>query len=213
MNTFIHFILHIDTYLAALVSHYGIATYVIMFVLIFCETGLVVTPFLPGDSLVFALGAFCAAPNQPLHIVWMGLLLISASILGNQVNYFIGRFFGLRLAASRWIKPHYLAQTTQFYQKHGGKTLILARFMPIVRTFAPFVAGMSAMPKKKFYAYNIFSAVLWMGSLITLGYFFGSLPIVKEHFTGVIYGIILISVLPSMIAVKRGFCRAKARPI
>lgn len=199
----LQYILHIDQYLIAFVSNYGALTYLALFLIIFCETGLVVTPFLPGDSLLFAAGSIAANSNEALNIQLLMLLLILASILGNKLNYLIGRFIGPRIFStpSSWLfNKKYLEEAHQFYEKHGGKTIILARFIPIIRTFAPFVAGVGYMGLRQFSFYNILSALLWIGSLVGAGYFFGSLPIIKDNFSIVVYGIVLLSLLPPAFA-------------
>ncbi|MDK4536997.1 DedA family protein [Kingella kingae] len=200
--TIIDFILHIDQHLVALTAQYGAWLYAILFWIVFCETGLVVTPFLPGDSLLFAAGAVAAASqgNLNVHAV-VGVLLIAA-ILGDAVNFAIGKYFGAKLFAnpnSKIFKQEYLHKTHAFYEKYGGKTIILARFVPIVRTFAPFVAGMGDMNYSKFIRYNIIGALAWVLSLTYLGYWFGNLPIVKGNFGKVVIGIIVVSVLPMII--------------
>ncbi len=194
-------ILHLDTYLISFVAEHGAWTYLIVFLVIFCETGLVVTPFLPGDSLLFTLGSIAAQSGSPLHIFILLPLLILASIVGNQVNYFFGRKIGPKVFSLKrtWlINQNHLAEAHQFYEKHGGKTIILARFIPIIRTFAPFVAGVSEMSFKQFHFYNIGSATLWVGSLLGMGYFLGSLPFIQANFTLVIYAIIALSLLPPL---------------
>jgi membrane-associated protein len=194
-------LLHIDVYLNAFVSTYGFWTYLALFAVIFCETGLIVTPFLPGDSLLFAAGSIAAQPGNPLEIIALFFLLATASILGNQINYLVGKFFGTRISSrpnSWFFNKEHLEETHRFYEKHGGKALILARFIPIIRTFAPFVAGLGKMELLQFSLYNIFSALLWIGSLLSLGYFLGSIPIVKANFTLVIYGLIIVSLLPTL---------------
>jgi membrane-associated protein len=196
-------ILHIDVYLNAFVSTYGFWTYLALFAVIFCETGLIVTPILPGDSLLFAAGSIAAQPGNSLNIFILFALLLCASILGNQVNFLVGRALGPHIFASKrsWLlNKNHLNETHAFYEKHGGKTLIFARFLPVIRTFAPFVAGIGTMEVLKFTLYNIASALLWIGSLLSLGYFLGSLPIVKENFTLVIYGVIALSLLPPLLA-------------
>jgi membrane-associated protein len=184
------YVMHIDTYLVAFVANYGDWTYAALFAIIFCETGLVVTPFLPGDSLLFAAGSIAAQPDTGLSIQLLFLLLCLASILGNKVNYTIGRLIGPRIftAKSSWLlnKKH-LDEAHLFYQKHGGKTIIFARFLPIIRTFVPFVAGVSG--------------IAWIGSLLCAGYFFGSLPLIKNNFTIVIYCIIALSILPAVLTI------------
>lgn len=208
--TIIDFILHIDQHLVTLTAQYGAWLYAILFWIVFCETGLVVTPFLPGDSLLFAAGAVAAASqgNLNVHAV-VGVLLIAA-ILGDAVNFAIGKYFGAKLFAnpnSKIFKQEYLHKTHAFYEKYGGKTIILARFVPIVRTFAPFVAGMGDMNYSKFIRYNIIGALAWVLSLTYLGYLFDNLPMVKDNFGKVVIGIIVVSVLPmvfEMIKAKMG---------
>lgn len=211
IQTVINYILHLDTYLISFVAAHGVWTYLVAFTVIFCETGLIVTPFLPGDSLVFALGSVAAQPQNPLSIFILLPLLVVASILGNQVNYFAGRTIGPRIFSVNrpWLlnKKH-LEEAHQFYEKHGGKTIIFARFIPIIRTFVPFIAGVSYMSLRLFHAYNISSALLWIGSLLSMGYFLGSLPLIKDNFSIVIYGIITISLMPPLLAFlyqKRGY--------
>jgi membrane-associated protein len=203
LQSLLQYLLHIDTYLLAFVSNYGALTYMVLFAIIFCETGLVVTPFLPGDSLLFAAGSIAANANNALSIQILFLLLTVASILGNKVNYFIGRQVGPKIFSgthSRFLNKKHLETAHQFYEKHGGKTIVLARFLPIIRTFVPFVAGISNMNLSMFTLYNFFSAILWIGSLLAAGYFFGALPFVQEHFSIVVYGIIAISLLPATLA-------------
>lgn len=203
LHDLINTILHIDVYLNNFVSMYGFWTYLTLFAVIFCETGLIVTPFLPGDSLLFAAGSIAAQPENPLNVVILLGLLILASVLGNQINFLVGRAIGPRLftAKKSWLfNKQYLEDTHVFYEKHGGKTIIFARFIPIIRTFAPFVAGIGTMRAFHFSLYNLFSAILWIGSLLSVGYFFGSLPIIKEHFSLVIYGIVFISLVPPVFA-------------
>lgn len=203
LNFLLQYILHIDTYLIAFVTNYGALTYALLFLIIFCETGLVVTPFLPGDSLLFAAGSIAANTANSLNIQLLFILLTLASILGNKTNYMIGRMIGPRVftAKSSWLlnKKH-LEEAHRFYEKHGGKTIIIARYIPIIRTFAPFVAGVGYMGLRQFAIYNIASAILWIGSLLGAGYYFGSLPFVRDNFALVIYGIIAISLLPPIIA-------------
>lgn len=204
LNTVLDYILHVDVYLNAIVSTYGFWAYLALFAVIFCETGLIITPFLPGDSLLFAAGSIAAQPGNSLNIFILFLLLFLASVFGNQINFFIGRILGPRIfsADKSWLlnKKH-LQETHSFYEKHGGKTIIFARFLPIIRTFAPFVAGIGDMPFIHFTAYNVISALLWIGSMLSLGYFLGSFPIIKENFSLVIYGIIFLSVLPPVLTV------------
>lgn len=213
IQQFLHVILHIDTYLMGFVADYGIWTYAALFAIIFCETGLVVTPFLPGDSLLFAAGSIAANSNEALNIQVLFFLLTLASIFGNKINYLIGRFLGPRVFSSQrnWLlnKKH-LEETHRFYEKHGGKTIIFARFLPIIRTFAPFVAGIGYMSLRQFSFYNVLSAILWIGSLLGAGYLFGQLPFIKNNFTLVIYGIIAVSLLPGVIAIMRKRKRSSA---
>jgi membrane-associated protein len=204
MMQVLSYLLHIDSYLLAFATHYGLWTYGLLFAIIFCETGLVVTPFLPGDSLLFAAGTIAANESNALSIHLVFILLTIASFLGNKTNYLFGRLFANRFCQPqdypRWINQHYLKQAHQFYEKHGGKTIILARFIPIIRTFGPFVAGTCAMNPIRFFFYNAFSAILWIGSLLYASYFFGNLPFVRAHFTSIIYGIIIVSILPPLVA-------------
>lgn len=194
------YLLHIDQYLFNFVSTYGFWTYAALFAVIFCETGIVIMPFLPGDSLLFVAGSIAAQTTQVLTFEWLLVLLIFASILGNQVNYLIGKWLGPHLfnRQSRFFQLKHLKTAHEFYEKHGGKAIILARFLPIIRTMVPFVAGLSAMSVSLYSFYNVLSAIIWIGSLLTLGYFFGSLPLIKDNFSLVIYGLILLSILPTM---------------
>jgi membrane-associated protein len=207
----IDFILHLDTHLGALIQQYGSWTYAILFVIIFCETGLVVTPFLPGDSLLFAIGTFAARGD--LNIVTVLVLLSLAAIAGDTVNYWIGSYIGpkaFHYENSRFFKKEHLIRTHEFYEKHGGKTIIFARFMPIIRTFAPFVAGIGKMTYGKFLSYNVIGGILWIALLLLCGYFFGNIPVVKKNFTLVIFAIIFVSVLPGIIEYLRHRGQAKA---
>ncbi|MEG3112557.1 MULTISPECIES: DedA family protein [Pantoea] len=213
---FIHFvvdfILHIDVHLAELVAQYGIWIYAILFLILFCETGLVVTPFLPGDSLLFVAGALAALPGNDLNVHLMVTLLVIAAILGDAVNYTIGRLFGERLFSnpnSKIFRRSYLDKTHAFYARHGGKTIILARFVPIVRTFAPFVAGMGHMSYRHFALFNISGALLWVLLFSYAGYLFGDLPVVQENLKLLIVGIIVVSILPGVIEVWRHRRQAK----
>ena len=200
----IDFILHIDQHLTELAAQYGVWIYGILFLIIFCETGLVVMPLLPGDSLLFAAGSIAAIGEMNIHL--MVVLLIIAAILGDAVNFMVGKFFGEKLFAnpnSKIFKQSHLQKTQQFYAKHGGKTIILARFIPIVRTFAPFVAGMGHMTYHHFLAYNVIGGVLWVTLFSYLGYFFGNLPIVKDNLSLVLIAIIVLSILPGIIEIIR----------
>lgn len=208
INAVIDFILHIDVHLAAITAEYGIWTYAILFLIIFAETGLVVAPFLPGDSLLFAAGAICALGSIDISLM-VGLLIVAA-VIGDGVNYAIGARIGPRVfksESSRWFNKEHLDKTHAFYERHGGKTIIIARFMPFIRTFAPFVAGIGAMSYPRFLAYNVIGAVLWVGGFSLLGYFFGNQPAVKSNFTLVILAIIVISVLPMVIEIVRSRLR------
>jgi len=197
------FILHLDVHLNSIIKNFGIWTYLILFLIIFLETGVVVTPFLPGDSLLFAAGSFAALGS--LNVFALFILLTLAAILGDTLNYWIGHFIGPRAFSgnSRFLKKEYLDRTHEFYEKHGGKTIILARFIPIIRTFAPFVAGIGAMDYPRFFFYNVVGAILWVSIFTFGGYFFGNLPFVRDNFTIVILVIILISVLPGVFEFLR----------
>ncbi|EOC0057360.1 DedA family protein [Cronobacter turicensis] len=209
----IDFILHIDVHLAELVAQYGIWVYAILFLILFCETGLVVTPFLPGDSLLFVAGAISSLPSNDLNVHLMALLMVIAAILGDAVNYTIGRFFGARLFSnpdSKIFRQSYLDKTHAFYERHGGKTIILARFVPIVRTFAPFVAGMGHMSYRHFALFNVVGALLWVLLFTYAGYFFGAMPFIQDNLKLLIVAIIVVSVLPGVYEVVR-HKRAAAR--
>ena len=211
LASLIDFILHIDQHLIELTQTYGLWIYAILFLIVFCETGLVVTPFLPGDSLLFAAGAVAALGGMNVHIA-AGLLL-AAAVIGDAVNFAIGKYFGEKLFAkpdSRVFKREYLDKTHAFYEKYGGKTIILARFVPIVRTFAPFVAGMGDMHYGRFIRYNIIGALMWVGLLTYAGYFFGELPVVKNNFGLVVIGIIAVSVLPMAVEIAKAKWGKKA---
>lgn len=198
------FIRHLDVHLENIMREYQLATYLILALIIFCETGLVVTPFLPGDSLLFAAGAIVAKTG--ILNVWVLIpLLIGAAILGDNTNYFFGKFLGEKVfTRDYWfIKRKYIDQTKEFYAKHGGKTLIMARFVPIVRTFAPFVAGVGRMEYRRFISYCISGGVLWVSSLTLAGYFFGKIPIIRDNFEVVVLGIIGISLLPIVVEFVR----------
>ncbi|WOE43187.1 DedA family protein [Acinetobacter chinensis] len=202
----IDFILHVDDHLLEFIRNYGVWIYAILFLIIFVETGLVVMPFLPGDSLLFAAGALAASTGAMDPVILIVLLFIAA-VLGDTLNYHIGKYIGPRVfeIESRFINKQHLIKTSQFFEKHGGKTIIFARFIPFARTFAPFVAGAGSMNYKYFLTYNVVGAICWVGSFIILGYMFGNMPIVKDNFTHLIFGIIILSVLPGVI----GFLRQK----
>ena len=200
----IHSLLHLDQYLGQLIADYGVWTYAILFLVIFCETGLVVTPILPGDSLLFAVGAIASVGE--LNIWGLFFLLTVAAIAGDSVNYAIGSFVGPKVfhfEKSRFFKKEYLDRTHQFYEKYGGKAIVFARFIPIIRTFAPFVAGVGTMSYPKFLAYNVIGGVVWIALFLFGGAFFGNIPAVKHNFTLVILGIIVVSVLPALAELLR----------
>lgn len=202
IHTFVDYVLHLDTHLATLVNWAGVWTYVVLALIIFCETGLVVTPFLPGDSLLFATGALAAATGS-LNIMILFVVLTVCAILGDAVNYWMGGKLGSQAAAGRLplVKKEHIQRTHEFYERHGGKTIILARFVPIIRTFAPFVAGAGTMTYQRFAAYNVVGGVAWVGLMLFAGYFFGNIPIVKDNFSLVVLAIIILSVIPGVIAV------------
>jgi len=210
----IDFILHIDKHLLQIVSDYQTWTYLILFLIIFMETGFVVTPFLPGDSLLFAAGTIAAMDGSPLSVYVIIPLLISAAFLGDNTNYFIGKFLGHKVYEKnyRLIKREYLDQTHQFYEKHGRVTIIIARFMPIIRTFAPFVAGVGTMQYLRFVSFSIIGNIIWVVLFTLAGYFFGNIPLIKNNFTIAILGVIFVSILPMIIAgIKRYLAKRKSR--
>ena len=200
----IDFILHVDEHLFEFIRNYGVWIYGILFLFFFLETGLVVMPFLPGDSLLFAAGALAASTGAMDPVVLIILLFIAA-VLGDTLNYHIGKYIGPRVfeIESRWINKQHLIKTSEFFESHGGKTIIFARFIPFARTFAPFVAGAGSMNYKFFLTFNVIGAICWVGSFITLGYLFGNMPIVKDNFTHLIFGIIFLSILPGIIGYIR----------
>ena len=202
MAELIDLLLHVDVYLLELVASYGTWVYAVLFLIVFAETGLVVTPFLPGDSLLFAAGALAA--SGALDLGGVALLLIVAAVLGDATNYAVGRFIGARIIHlsrtdprwGRWVKPAYVARAHTFFETHGGKAIVLARFMPIVRTFVPFVAGVAEMSYTAFAVYNVTGAIAWVGACVGAGYLFGNVPIVKNNFSLVTIGIVVVSILP-----------------
>ncbi len=199
-NKFIDIILHLDKYLGQIISQYGTFTYFILFMIIFLETGLVFTPFLPGDSLLFVAGTFAAKGFMNIFLLF--LVLTIAAILGDTLNYFIGIYFGEKIfSKTKFVKKEYLDKTKLFYDKHGNKTIILARFIPMVRTFAPFVAGIGRMNYLNFLSYNIIGGILWVGIFVFGGYFFGNIKFVSDNLTYFIIGIIIISVIPALIGI------------
>lgn len=200
ITAFIDIVLHLDTHLLVLVQQYGVWIYAILFAIIFAETGLVVTPFLPGDSLLFVIGALCGMGSLELQVAMP--LLILAAFMGDNTNYWVGRLLGLRLLNhpnQRWIKHEHLEKTHAFYEKHGGKTVIFARFLPIIRTFAPFVAGIGTMNYRLYLMFSIVGGVAWIGSLTLAGYFFGNIQVIKENLTLMILVIIFISFVPAIL--------------
>jgi membrane-associated protein len=200
VKDFIELFLHLDKHLNVIIQNYGVWTYLLLFVVIFCETGLVVTPILPGDSLLFAAGTFAALGS--LKVEWLYVLLSAAAIGGDTANYWIGHYVGPKVfykESVRFLNKEYLDRTHRFYEKHGGKTIIIARFIPIIRTFAPFVAGIGKMTYGHFISYNVFGGLAWIAVFLFGGYFFGNIPLVKRNFTLVILAIIFISVMPAVI--------------
>ena len=198
----IDFVLHIDKYVGALAETFGLFTYAILFLIIFLETGLVITPFLPGDSLLFVLGAFSA--QGTFNVLLLFILLVIAAILGDSVNYWIGNYFGEKVFAnSRFFRQEHLERTKEFYRKHGGKAIVLGRFAPIIRTFVPFVAGVGKMNYPRFLTYNILGAIVWIALFLFAGYFFGNLPLVEKNLTVIIYIIVVISFIPIILEYVR----------
>ncbi len=200
----IDLVIHLDDHLQVLVANYGAWAYLILFLIVFCETGLVVTPFLPGDSLLFVAGAIAAAGGMNIHLLL--LLLFIAAVLGDAVNYGVGHYLGPRVfrsTQSRWLNPEHLRRAHAFYERHGGKTIIIARFVPVVRTYAPFVAGAASMSYPRFALYNVIGAALWVISLGYAGYFFGNIPVVRDNLTLVIIVIIIVSILPGIVEYLR----------
>ncbi len=211
ITQFIELFLHLDKSLSTVIQTYGSTTYIILFLVILCETGLVVLPFLPGDSLLFAAGAFAAKGD--INIATLFMILCVAAILGDSINYEVGRLIGPRIAQrekSRYVNKEHIAKTHQFYEKFGAKTIIIARFIPIIRTFAPFVAGLGTMSYKKFLQYNVIGGVAWVAICLFAGYLFGNIPLVKKNFTVVIFAIIIVSILPAVIEYIRHRSISKA---
>lgn len=210
LTTALDFVLHLDEHLAAFTADHGTLTYALLFGIVFAETGLVVTPFLPGDSLLFAAGAVASLGS--LDPVWLFVLLAVAAILGDSVNYWIGARVGPGLFDSRrlpFLKEEYLERTNRFYERHGAKTIVLARFVPIVRTFAPFVAGVGSMRYPRFLSYNVFGGFLWVGLFVFGGYFFSTVPWIQARFNVVVFAIIVLSLLPAVV----GLIRQRRQPV
>ena len=204
ISSFVDVILHLDQHLLVLVQNYGAWIYGILFVILFCETGLVVTPFLPGDSLLFVAGAIAGAGSMNVHLLVM--LLLVAAVLGDSLNYAIGHYIGpkvFRFEDSWFFKKAYIERTHRFFERYGGKTIVLARFVPIIRTYAPFVAGIGAMDYRRFLLFNVAGALLWVASLAYAGYFFGNLPVVKNNLSLVILGIVVLSISPGIVELLR----------
>ena len=201
-------VVHLDAHLAAFVAEHGVWVYALLFAIVFCETGLVVTPFLPGDSLLFVTGTLAAAGGMDIGLVMA--VLIVAALCGDNVNYWVGRWAGARFLA-RWINPAYLRKTHEFYDRHGGKTIIIARFVPILRTYVPFVAGLGTMPYLRYLAYCVAGALAWVGSLCLAGYFFGNIPLIKSNLSLVILCILLVSISPGLVAWLRSRSRTSVQ--
>lgn len=207
----IDFILNIDVHLGEIIANYGSMTYAILFIIIFAETGFVFTPFLPGDSLLFAAGMFSATGS--FNVIFLALLLWAAAFLGDNINYWIGYYFGQKIVDNKYIPVNqkHIDKTQEFYQKHGGKTIFLARFMPIIRTFAPFVAGIGKMHYRKFISYSIFGGFTWICLFVFAGYFFGNIPIIRDNFSIVIMGIIVLSVFPGIFKLVKAKLEKKQK--
>ncbi len=213
MTSVIDVVRHLDQYLVEIVNNYGTQTYAILAAVVFCETGLVVLPFLPGDSLLFAAGAVCGLSGSALHVGVLMAVLIVAAILGDTLNYHVGKFLGPRVmnnTQSKWLNPAHLQKTSEFFDRYGGKTIVLARFVPIVRTFAPFVAGAGAMSYRKFFLFNVVGAIAWVTSMTLAGYWLGQLDAVKKHFEFIVLGIVGISALPVIVEYIRSKQQQKA---
>ncbi|MDD5166493.1 MAG: DedA family protein [Candidatus Omnitrophica bacterium] len=200
----VDFFFHIDKYLSIIIQNFGAGSYLLLFAIIFAETGFVVTPFLPGDSLLFAAGTFAAIGS--FDLAWLFIVLSSAAIIGDSVNYAIGKFFGEKLfqnPKSKIFKREYLNRTHAFYEKYGGKTIVIARFVPVIRTFAPFVAGIGKMSYLRFFLYNVFGGLLWVASFLLCGFYFGNTPLIQDNFSVAIFVIIFFSILPGIIEFYR----------
>ena len=213
MSDLLDIVLHLDVKLLEMVAQYGVWIYAILFAIIFSETGFVVTPFLPGDSLLFVAGAIAATGEMNAHLIFV--LLSIAAILGNSVNYAIGRWLGKHFftdRGSRWLNPRHLDKAHAFYERHGGKAIVISRFLPIVRTYVPFVAGMAAMGWREFTIYNIAGAVLWVGSLTYAGFFFGNIPWIRGNLTAIIVGIVAVSLLPLVYAFVKSRMQKQPAP-
>jgi membrane-associated protein len=211
LKSLLDLFLHLDVHLAELIARYGLWTYGILFVIVFCETGLVVTPFLPGDSLLFAGGTFSGVGSLSLAVLFP--ILFCASVLGDSTNYWIGRYIGPRAfqGSIRFLRRDYLDRTRNFYDRHGGKTVILARFLPILRTFSPFVAGVGQMPYPRFLAYSLTGSFAWVGLFVGVGHFFGNLPVVRENFSLVVMAIIAVSLLPMAVEAGRAWLSSRSK--
>lgn len=211
LKKFFDIVLHLQDHLNQLLNQFGGWFYGLLFGVIFCETGLVVTPFLPGDSLLFAVGALAADPKSGLNPYYCALVIASAAFLGDNANYWLGKLVGRELVRRfpRLINQKHLDRTHAFFEKYGGKTIIMARFVPIVRTFTPFVAGLGAMEYPRFMTLSVLATALWVGLILPCGYFFGNLPVVRKHFELIVLGIIFISVLPMLIEVWKGYRASK----
>lgn len=216
IHTLLNFFLHLDVHMVSFVALHGNWVYALLFVIIFCETGLVILPILPGDSLLFAAGALAAKAPTELNISLLFVLLLIASLLGNSLNYAIGRYIGPRIFSSDksfLLNRKYLDRAHRFYQQYGGKTIIIARFIPIIRTFAPFIAGLGYMSTNRFTLYNLIGGILWIGGILYASYLFGNLPFIKDHFSTIILGIIGISLLPPLIEIiRQSWLKATSEP-
>lgn len=211
IQTVLDFFIHLDSHIGEIIASYGVWTYLILFLIIFAETGLVVTPFLPGDSLIFVVGTFAASGALDVWVLFF--LLLAAAVIGDTVNYEVGRFLGPKVFSKeiRFLNRDNLMKTQGFYERHGGKTIIIARFLPIIRTFAPFVAGVGTMKYTRFLAYNFLGALLWVTVALFAGYFFGNLPFVRDNFTLVIFAIIGISAVPAVYAYLKSWWQGRSR--